>query len=124
MGGAPWLQAKVALFKTKYQSNNFNKINTGIYDRSLLRNMIEFNHNNQLGLEFTVFQNEDVEVKEFIPSGRRVFGTNLLGFHSDISSTESLSVFLDFIYQGVILTPSESSSSFVDGIEAIKYSIK
>ena len=55
MGGASWLQAKVVLFKTKYQSDNFNKINTGIYDKGLLRNMIEFNHNNQLGSQFTVF---------------------------------------------------------------------
>jgi hypothetical protein len=41
LGGASWLSAKAQLIPTKHHSNNFSKINTGIYDRSRLRNMME-----------------------------------------------------------------------------------
>ncbi len=54
-GGAPWLPSTVALFQTKHESTSFNKINTGIYDKGLLRNMIQFNNYKELGSEFIVF---------------------------------------------------------------------
>jgi hypothetical protein len=70
-----------------------------------------------------VYETEFSSVKEYLPSGRRVFGTDLLGFHSDISVGESLTAFLDFAYQGVVLDPQDASYAYKD-VTAIKFSIR
>lgn len=52
-----------------------------------------------------------------------MFGTDLLGFHSEIAVGESLTAFLDFAYQSVVLDPQNSSYLYKD-VSAIKYSIR
>lgn len=101
----------------------FNKIKTGIYNKDNLRSMQEFNRHTLLGSEIIVYKNQYEEVIEFLPSGGNVFGTNLLGFHSDLTETERLSVFLDFAHKPVILIP-KSTNEEVNQVNVIQYSIR
>jgi hypothetical protein len=122
VGGAAWLPEKVELIPTSRRPSAFSKINTGIYDRNHLRKIMEVEQSASLGSILTIFKGEYDDVTEFLDSNRPVYGNSLLGFHSDLSISESLPVLLDFAYQGVTLVPAPSADTF-NGVDAIQYKV-
>lgn len=108
--------------ETTHRPAAYSKLNTGIYDKNSLRAMLEVERSAQLGSQYTLFSSEYEEVTAFLSSGRAVFGTNLLGFHSDLSSSEPVSVLLDFAYQGAIMHPDSSPATYL-GVDALRYTL-
>ena len=40
-GGAPWLPSELSLLETHHRPDAFNKLNTGIFDKDQLRQMVK-----------------------------------------------------------------------------------
>ena len=39
-GGTPWLPEKVSFIETSHRPSDFNKMNTGIYNKDSLRDLV------------------------------------------------------------------------------------
>ena len=54
-GGTPWLPEKVSFIETSHRPSDFNKLNTGIYNKDLLRDLVTVEEQNNVSSTFKVF---------------------------------------------------------------------
>jgi hypothetical protein len=56
-GGAPWLSPRVSIIPTQNYPKFFHKINTGIYDKDLVRSLTEIEEYSTVASRYTTYKN-------------------------------------------------------------------
>ena len=101
-GGKPWITGTVSSAEVNNHDiietlkfTEYDEINTGIFDRSLLRTWKKRLGRNTTGYKYPVFMQDYNITYTWVDTGREIKGTNMLGFHTSVSSDDVLSVFVE-----------------------------
>jgi hypothetical protein len=84
--------------------------------------MIKVNEQSYSSSKYTVFASDFESVNEILLSDKKVYGTNMLGFHQNLQSDDELTTYLDFIKYAATVKNSNSDCKY-SNIECYKYMI-
>lgn len=89
----------------------YDQLNTGIFDTSQIRTWKKRLGRNATGYKYPVFMQNYNVTYTWIDTGRAIDGTNMLGFHTSVSSSDVLDVFVEDLKRNIRFVYDSTVSS-------------
>lgn len=107
-GGKPWVTGNVSLaaldnfgITSTMKTADFDQINSGIFDSNMIRVWKKMIGKNTTGYKHPVYILNDQLVYTWVDTCRLIEGTNMLGFHTSVTSSDTLKVFVEDLKSSV-----------------------
>ena len=108
-GGKPWITGNVELVKsrnidtaTRVKPSEYDELNTGISDRQLIRKWKKRLGHMATGYKYPITIQDSNVTYTWVDTGRPVDGTNLYGFHTSVTSDDTLTAYIEDLHSNVV----------------------